>query len=285
MSTMKIRIAFSGWFFLLTGFIGSGVALAHDFKGTLGTAPNAETKYMLSCYPSGGYPSEKFAFNISGLTKSRPYTLKLTVAKGEAGAVATDPANGDRKPGLFNSLAEGDGSYFLSISKVPNSGKPAKGTMVFTVQAHCQAANTYHTGTTEPVKLTPIASGFTSFSGSIKAPFTAKSRFLVVCYPEADRPTARYGFRVSAVTKNRPYGLKLSVTKDNGVEETLDFASADGEFSEWSYLEAGDGPYTLELTKVAETGTTRGTMAFKIENMCEAEEPDQLSGITSPIKQ
>ncbi len=222
-----------------------------------------------------------------GLTKNRPYTLKLTVTKGEESTEAEDPSNGDRKPGFPLFLAESDGAYFLSISKVPTAVNPPRAPWFSTIDNHCQAANTYHTGTTEPVKLTPIASGFTSFSGSIKSPVTAKSRFLVVCYPEADRPTARYGFRVSAVTKNRPFGLKLSVTKDNGVEETLDFASADGEFSEWSYLEAGDGPYTLELTKVAETGSTRGTMAFKIENMCEAEaeEPDQLSGITSPIKQ
>lgn len=280
-----MRIPLTGLMLLVAGLMSQGQALAHNFKGTLGSAPNATASYMLSCYPDGGHASEKLVFSISAVTKNRPYKVKLTVTKGEASTEAEDPFNGDRKPGFPRSLAEGDGAYFLTISKVSTGGKPASGTMVFDVDNHCQAVNTAHTGTTAPVKLTPIPVGFTHFSGSIKAPATAQSRYLMVCYPEANRPTARYGFRVRAVTRNRPFGVKLSVTKDDGIEETVDFTAADGEFSEWSYLEAGDGPYYLALSKAAETDSARGAMAFTVESMCEADEPDQLSGITAPIKQ
>lgn len=277
-----------GVFLLLLGLLVGGEVSAHTFRGTLGGAPGAEAKFMLNCYPTSGYVTERFVFSVSGLTRSRSYGLQLTVSKGTESAIATDPATGDRKPGLVSELAEGDGSYFLTIRKVANGGRPAKGAMVFEVEDHCDAGkpgNYYHTGTTEPVRLIPNASGFNAFSGSIKARPDASKSYLVVCYPESDRVTSRYGFRVRAESKKRPFGVKLTVTKDDGIEETVDFTASDGEFSDWGYLEQGDGPYRLTLTKEAEAGGTKGAMAFKVESNCESEEEGLNSGITVPIRQ
>jgi hypothetical protein len=87
------------------------------------------------------------------------------------------------------------------------------------------------------------------------------------------------------VTRNRDFGVKLLVKKDGGLEEAFDFTPGDEEFSEdWSYLEEGDGLYELTLTKAPEEGPARGTMVFKVEIMCEAEDPPALSGISAPIK-
>ena len=285
MNIQNGRIYLQTFLLLLAGWLSSDEVLAHNFKATLSAASNAEAKYMLTCYPLDGYSTQRLSFDISALAKNRPYKLKLTVFKGNESTEATDPANGDRKPGLPGNLAVGEGAYFLTIAKVPGGAQAAKGNMVFEVDAHCLSASGYHTGTTEPVKLTTIASGITSFSGSLKAPPAAQTRYLVVCYPEAGRLTGRYGFRVRADTKRRDFGVKLTVKKDNGMDEAVDLTPGDGEFTEWGYLEEGDGAYELTLTKTAETGSTKGTMAFKVESMCESEEPNQLSGITAPIKQ
>lgn len=288
MKTNKCRIALLGGLLFLMAILAGGEALAHTFRGTLGGAPDAEAKFMLNCYPTGGYVTERFVFMVSGLTRNRPYTLQLTVSKGAESAIATDPANGDRKPGLANDLAEGDGSYFLTVRKVAAGGRPAKGAMVFEVENHCDAGksgNYYHTGTTEPVRLIPNASGFNVFTGAIKAKPDASKAYLVVCYPESGRATGRYGFRVRAESKKRPFGVKLTVTKEDGLEETVDFAANDGEFSEWGYLEQGDGPYRLVLSKEAEAGDTKGAIGFKVESQCESEEEGLNSGITVPIRQ
>lgn len=288
---MKINhrsIAPLGGLVFLTGLLGGGEALAHNFRGTLAGAPDAEAKYMLNCFPAGGYSTDRFVFSVSGLTRNRPYTLQLTVSKGIETATATDPANGDKKPGLANELAEGDGSYFLTFRKVATGGRPAKGAMVFEVENHCDAGksgNYYHTGTTAPVRLIPNASGYNVLTGSIKAKPDASKAYLVTCYPESGRPTSRYGFRVRAESKKRPFGVKLTVTKDDGIEEAVDFTAEDGEFSEWGYLEQGDGPYRLVLTKEAEAGVTKGAMAFRVESNCESEEEGLNSGITAPIRQ
>ena len=282
MNTPNQGIPIQGLLLLLAGWLGAGEALAHNFTGTLGAAANAQAQYMLTCYPVDGYSTQGVSFSISGLTKSRPYKLKLTVAKGSESADANDPANGDRKPGLPISLAAGEGAYFLTIGKVP----AAKGNMVFEVDIHCLSSSGYHTGTTEPVKLTTIASGIAGFSGSLKASPAAQAKYLVACYPEGGRITGRYGFKVSAVTKKRNFGVKLTVKKDNGIEEAVDFTPGDVESSgDWSYLEEGDGAYELTLSKEPGSGTAKGTMVFKVENMCEAEEPPALSGITAAIRQ
>lgn len=268
------------------GALLASPAWAHSLRGTLGTAPDAVAQYTLDCYPVGGYATEGFVFSINARTRNRPYTLKAVVSKGNATVEATDPANGDLKPGLTRILNGRDGTYLVSVVKVPSGAKPAKGNMVFDFEHHCQAANGFHTGTTTPTKVQMKAAGLHAFSGTIGAGSAAVARYRVICAPEAGRATARYGFRVKAESKNRNFGVKLAVAKDGLTAETIDYLSGDSADSGgWTYLEAGDGSYDLTLGKIAEAGgPTKGKMVFKVENTCESVEAGLNSAISLPIK-
>lgn len=270
----------AGGLLLSTSLLAGNPALAASFRGVLDRATPAEAKYLLNCPPVEGVATEGLSFRVNALNQDRPFRLSLTVNKGAEQAGVEDPVNGDRQFGAANTLAEGDGDYFLTVSKIPESGKLALGRAAFVVEAYCQSARAQPMATSAPMKLKPIPSGFQAFSGAILTAPGAQVRYRVVCYPENNQATARYGFRVSANSQNALFGVKLTVSKQDSIEETVDYDAADGEFSEWTYLETGDGVYHLTLTKEAEAGDARGKIAFKVENACEAEEEGRFSGIT-----
>ena len=291
-----IMINVSVWVFALASSFLSSVAQAHTWGARLPAAADAATTYSIACYNDGNGETSKLFFNIQGKTRVS-FNVMLVVRKkldnGETiqAEPVVDKTNADGKPSLPGELKGGNGTYLLTISKIPSqAGGGTGGVMVYSFDFHCETASGAHTGTQEQptvvagpvdpidpvdpvdpqIPTQPVNPKVATFSGSL-GKFATEKRYQVTCSPAAGQPTARYWFRLRGATKNRPFSVRLTVSTDGEEQVVTDANSNDTGFGEWGYIEGGDGPYILSIEKVSETGENQGTMAFKVRHACEAD--------------
>jgi hypothetical protein len=279
------------------------VAHAHNFQGALPSAAGAYSKYSVTCYNNqdGSGDTAKYVFQIQGVTAAAPYHVQLSMQKQmDNGDILqsdpiVDPVNGDNVFSSWGQLNGGNGTYVWTISKVasgPNGN--TQGPMVFSVTHHCQSATGAHTGTDDPVKLPsspvdpsnpggppapvdptkPTNPLVSSFSGSLSKLATGETvkRYRVTCATKNKQATFRYWFSIRGATKNRPFLVQLTGAKGEATEVVNDPNNNDKAFGKWAYIEGGDGPYILSINKEPpDRGSTRGSMAFKVNHTCEAE--------------
>ncbi len=279
------------------GFLGTAVQ-AHTFGGRLSSAPDSVASYSVGCYNDGNGEAARLFFNIQGKTASAPYNVMLSVQKkldnGEiisAGPVE-DPNNGDTGSSPSSALYGGNGTYILTVGKSPRQpGGSTAGASVFSFDFHCEAASGAHTGTDQPIPIsvpvdptdptdptipvdpevpTQPKAKATSFSGSL-GKLASEKRYAVACAPKVNQNTVRYWFSIRGATKNRPFLVQLTGAKDRGAKAVNDPNNNDKAFGEWAYIEGGDGPYILSISKLPpDGGSTRGSMAFTVKHSCEA---------------
>lgn len=100
-----------------------------------------EKTYVASCAANQKGATDRLWFQVRAATKNRPYKLQLAVSKGDQLVTVTDPVNGDREFGAWDSLPGGDGEYQLKLVKVPDEeGGSTRGNMAFAVQYSCESA-------------------------------------------------------------------------------------------------------------------------------------------------
>lgn len=290
----RYLIAF-GLIALGLGVIGTAVQ-AHTFGGRLSSTPDSAASYSVSCYNDGNGEAARLFFNIQGKTASAPYNVTLSVQKKldngqvvSAGPVV-DPINGDAGSSPSAALVGGSGSYVLTVGKAPRQpGGSTAGASVFSFDFHCEAASGAHTGTDQPIAISvpvdppdpidpenPVVptqpkAKISSFSGSL-GNFVTERRYAVACAPKGNQSTVRYWFSIRGATKNRPFLVQLTGAKGEVTEVVNDPDNNDKAFGQWAYIEGGDGPYILSISKLpSEGGSTLGNMAFKVNHACESE--------------
>ena len=269
-------------------------ANAHNFQAVLPSAPDAFVKISTTCYRDSNGDTAKYMFQIKSVTTSAPYRVQLSMQKQlDNGQIirsdpVVDPINGDQAFSDWGELDGGNGAYVWTVSKVPagaNGG--TQGPMVFSVEHHCQSASGAHTGTDDPVKLPsspddppdnpgnpvdptkPTTPSVASFSGALSKSAIEKT-YLVTCSPNKNKATAKYWFSILAATKNRPFSVGLTVSKEGSETSVSDPSNADKIFGDYGFVEGGEGTYKLVVRKQGDTGALQGTMAFKVKHSCEA---------------
>lgn len=137
---------------LISGFVLTGVSFADQQNGSLNAAASAQVNWSISCEPEGNVPSARLAFQIEGLTKGRKFTLKAEAQKDGLSASTIDFKPADKKPSAFAYDVAGDGVYRVNISKIvtvgPQTAAKLRGTMLYSLTAHCESQSGLHTRTT-----------------------------------------------------------------------------------------------------------------------------------------
>ena len=119
---MKKMIVMAGLLAASAGF--SGVAAAHDYLGTLGTAAAATDKWYFICQNPN---TAKIQFQVNR-TAGTPCVKATYVATG-----VNATSCGGFAPATAITVATGSGAKFFTINKNP----AIAGTNSYTVRAHC----------------------------------------------------------------------------------------------------------------------------------------------------
>ena len=253
----------------------------HDQVGVVGAEPSAASNYTVVC--SGGDSSTRLIAAVNNLQPKAPPPLLISISKDGQTATAADYTDGDGNSSDWAILAAGDGTYQMSISKLPSSPGAPDSTRAYSqsydISYHCMTGDT-HTDTAIYVNgstvtpSNPVTPVVTSSARFLDAPGTlSKTRnevhYQVACSAKKGADTARYRFMVKGVTKNRPFNVRLSVSKDGNNVSVIDPANGDRAGSNSGLLEAGNGLYQLTVSKDSSTGDTYGSMVFDIRHVCE----------------
>lgn len=121
----------------------SGVAAAHDYGGTLGTASTAADKFYITCAAG----TAKITYQVrrnSGTPKVR------AAAYSPVGAATTATVTGTFSP--LVTLTTGSGAKFFKIDKNP----AATGADSYTLRMHCWDKNGVHNPNAQPNTVTYI---------------------------------------------------------------------------------------------------------------------------------
>jgi hypothetical protein len=113
--------------------------------------------------------------------------------------------------------------------------------------------------------------------------------FTTTCSPNSYGQTQAYFFQIEGKTANRPFVAKMSVTKNGVTKSVNDPTNGNGQPGPFGSLAAGDGVYTVVLSKELRPGetSTNGNMQVGVTSHCQAANgghTNQEMGAVVPIQ-
>jgi hypothetical protein len=128
----------------------AGIASAHTQTGVLGKRADASDIYEITCIDDGNGTPARLEVQIEDLVPIKAPLVNVQVQKNSESVTATDPKDGDNRPGPLVGNTGGAGAYTVTVSKLPKPRKPDKTRRkkeLYRLTYHCVTSSNQHTGT------------------------------------------------------------------------------------------------------------------------------------------